>query len=106
MSYLDVPCAQLYYEVDGAGPAVLLVHAGVAHLRMWDEQVAAWKDRFTVIRYDQRGFGKTTCDDRPFSNRDTSGFSLTIFVSSARRSSGCRVAARSRQTSPSSTRIE
>jgi 3-oxoadipate enol-lactonase len=70
LSYLDVPCAQLYYEVDGAGPPVLLVHAGVAHLRMWDEQVAAWKDHFTVIRYDQRGFGKTTCEDRPFSNRD------------------------------------
>src|SRR5262249_29887471 len=60
----------LYYEVDGNGPPVLLVHAGVAHLRMWDEQVAAWRDRFTVIRYDQRGFGKTTCEDRPFSNRD------------------------------------
>jgi pimeloyl-ACP methyl ester carboxylesterase len=22
------------------------------------------------VRYDQRGFGKTTCEDRPFSNRD------------------------------------
>ena len=70
MSYLDVPCARLYYEVDGDGPPVLLVHAGVAHLRMWDEQVAAWRDQFTVIRYDQRGFGKTTCEDRPYSNRD------------------------------------
>ena len=70
MSYLDIPCARLYYEVDGEGPPVLLVHAGVAHLRMWDEQIAAWRDRYTVMRYDQRGFGKTTCQDRPFSNRD------------------------------------
>ena len=70
MSYLDIPCARLHYEVDGDGPPVLLVHAGVAHLRMWDEQVAAWRDRFKIIRYDQRGFGKTTCEDRPYSNRD------------------------------------
>jgi pimeloyl-ACP methyl ester carboxylesterase len=70
LSYLDIPCARLYYEVDGEGPPVLLVHAGVAHLRMWDEQVAAWRDRFKIIRYDQRGFGKTTCDDQPYSNRD------------------------------------
>ena len=40
MSYLDIPCARLHYEVDGDGPPVLLVHAGVAHLRMWDEQVS------------------------------------------------------------------
>jgi 3-oxoadipate enol-lactonase len=70
MSYLDIPCARLYYEVDGAGPPVLLLHAGVAHLRMWDEQVAAWRDRFQLIRYDQRGYGRTTTDDVAYSNRD------------------------------------
>jgi 3-oxoadipate enol-lactonase len=70
MSVLDVSGGKLYYEVDGAGPAVLLIHAGVAHLRMWDEQVAAWRDRFQLIRFDCRGFGRTTTDDVPFSNRD------------------------------------
>ena len=49
----------IYYEVDGNGPDLTLIHAGVAHLRMWDEQVAAWRDRFRVIRYDTRGFGRT-----------------------------------------------
>src|SRR4026207_490141 len=70
MSYLDVPCAQLYYEVDGEGPPVVLRRAGVAPLRMWDQQVAAWRDRFRVIRYDMRGFGRTTTDDIAYSNRD------------------------------------
>jgi pimeloyl-ACP methyl ester carboxylesterase len=45
-----------------------MIHAGVAHLRMWDEQVEAWRDRHRVIRYDTRGWGRTVCEDVPFSN--------------------------------------
>ena len=68
--YVDVPGGRLYYEVDGSGPALTLIHAGVAHLRMWDEQVAAWRNRWRVIRYDTRGFGRTLSEDVPYSNRD------------------------------------
>ena len=67
---LAVPGGELYYEVDGEGPAVVLLHAGVANSRMWDAQVDVWRDRFRVIRYDQRGLGRTTIEDVPFSNRD------------------------------------
>ena len=67
--YVDVTGGRLYYEVEGDGPAVTLVHAGVANLRMWDGQVAAWRDRFRVIRYDTRGFGRTITEDVPYSNR-------------------------------------
>ncbi len=68
--YVDVPGGKLYYEVEGEGPAVTLIHAGVAHLRMWDEEVAAWRDAYRVIRYDCRGFGRTRVEDVPYSNRD------------------------------------
>jgi pimeloyl-ACP methyl ester carboxylesterase len=37
---------------------------------MWDEQVAALRDAYRVIRYDTRGFGKTRVDDVPYSNKD------------------------------------
>jgi len=67
--FIDAPGARLYYEAEGDGPALTLIHAGVAHLRMWDEQVAAWGDRFRVIRYDTRGFGRTVTEDVPYSNR-------------------------------------
>jgi 3-oxoadipate enol-lactonase len=70
VSFLEIPGGQLHYETDGSGPAVLLIHAGVAHLRMWDEQVAAWRDRFQVIRHDTRAFGRTITEDVPYSNRD------------------------------------
>jgi 3-oxoadipate enol-lactonase len=67
--FVEVPGGRLYYEVDGDGTPLTLIHAGVAHLRMWDEQVAAWRDRFRVIRYDTRGFGRTITEDVPYSNR-------------------------------------
>jgi 3-oxoadipate enol-lactonase len=70
--FLDVPGGRLYYEVDGelGGKPVTFLHAGVAHLRMWDEQLAAFLAAgLRVIRYDTRGFGRTETQDVPFSNR-------------------------------------
>jgi pimeloyl-ACP methyl ester carboxylesterase len=67
--FIDVEGARLYFEADGSGSPVVLIHAGVAHLRMWDAQVAAWRDRHRVIRYDTRGFGRTLTQDVPYSNR-------------------------------------
>lgn len=69
--YVEFPGSRIYYEVDGDGPGLTFVHACVAHLRMWDAQVAAFKDRYTVVRLDLRGFGKsTTAEDVTFSSRD------------------------------------
>ncbi len=55
--------------MDGEGEPVVLIHAGIANLRMWDEQVPALADSYRVIRYDTRGFGRTETEDVPFSNR-------------------------------------
>src|SRR6188508_735794 len=61
--------ARIYYEAEGSGEPVLMIHAGVANLRMWDDQVAALRDAYRVIRYDTRGFGRTETDAVEFSNR-------------------------------------
>lgn len=66
---LETNGARIYYEVDGHGPAAAFIHAGVADLRMWDDQVAALRDDYRVIRYDTRGFGRTETDAVEFSNR-------------------------------------
>lgn len=57
--FAPVNGARLYYEVAGQGPALLLLHAGVADSRMWDEQFAALAQHYQVIRYDLRGFGQS-----------------------------------------------
>ena len=60
---------RLYYEAAGTGQPLVLIHAGVADCRMWDEQFSAFAQQYRVIRYDTRGFGKTTSEDVAFSNR-------------------------------------
>jgi 3-oxoadipate enol-lactonase len=60
----------LAYERVGSGPAVLLIHEGIADRTMWDPQWQRWRDRFTLIRYDQRGFGDSPDPDGPYSLHD------------------------------------
>lgn len=50
---------ELHHLVEGSGPAVLLLHAGVADLRMWDGLSAALRSDHLVVRCDLRGFGGT-----------------------------------------------
>jgi 3-oxoadipate enol-lactonase len=69
IGYVGTNGARLYYEVDGEGPDVLAIHAGIANLRMWDDQVDALAPHYRVIRYDTRGFGHTETDAVEFSNR-------------------------------------
>ncbi len=66
---LETNGARIYYEAEGSGEPVVLVHAGIADLRMWDDQVAALRDSYRMIRYDTRGFGRTETDAVEFSNR-------------------------------------
>jgi pimeloyl-ACP methyl ester carboxylesterase len=51
--------AKLHHRVDGSGPMVVLLHAGVADLRMWDAQTDALVAERCVLRCDLRGFGQT-----------------------------------------------
>ena len=71
MTHLDVPGGSLYYETAGPrdAPALLLIHAGIASLRMWDPQVEALAAGHFVVRFDTRGFGLTTTENVAFSNR-------------------------------------
>jgi len=57
---IDVPGARLLTEVSGRGEPLVLLHGFSLDLRMWDAQVAAFAERFHVIRYDLRGFGRST----------------------------------------------
>jgi pimeloyl-ACP methyl ester carboxylesterase len=66
--YLEVEGGRIYYEVESAGHPLLLIHGGLGSLRMWDDQVPAFAERYRVIRYDTRGFGQTETDEVPFSN--------------------------------------
>jgi 3-oxoadipate enol-lactonase len=68
--FVEINGAQLYYEVAGAGEPLVLLHAGVADSRMWDEQFATFAQHYQVIRYDQRGFGKSAVPTHAFKSHE------------------------------------
>jgi pimeloyl-ACP methyl ester carboxylesterase len=49
----------LVYELRGQGPTAVLLHGFTLDLRMWDDQLPGLLDRFRVLRYDRRGFGRS-----------------------------------------------
>ncbi len=58
-----MPGARLYFEVQGSGPALILIghpmnSSGFATI------AAILADDYTVITYDPRGFGRSPIDDR------------------------------------------
>jgi pimeloyl-ACP methyl ester carboxylesterase len=67
--YADVAGARLYYEMAGEGATLVLVHAGIADRRMWDDQWLTFQSKYRVMRYDMRGFGNSPMHPGPFSNR-------------------------------------
>ncbi|HEY0733987.1 MAG TPA: alpha/beta hydrolase [Herpetosiphonaceae bacterium] len=68
--FAEVNGTRLYYEIAGSGQSLVMVHAGVADRRLWDEQWQVFAERYTVIRYDMRGFGKSAVAEGTFSHHD------------------------------------
>jgi 3-oxoadipate enol-lactonase len=57
---LPVAGADLFYETEGSGTPVVLIHGFSLDTRMWDPQMPALRDIATLIRVDLRGFGRST----------------------------------------------
>ncbi len=67
-----VPGGRLHVVDEGSRtrPPLVLLHAGIADLRAWDEMVPSLVDAgYRVVRFDARGFGASPAEDIPFSDR-------------------------------------
>ncbi len=60
--------AHIYYEVAGAGRPFVMIHAGVADSRQWNNEFAHFQRSFRVLRYDLRGYGKSEPVEGDFSH--------------------------------------
>lgn len=89
---VSAPGATIHTVDEGSGPPVVLLHAGIADLRAWDAMVPHLVDAgYRVVRYDQRGFGRSVTDDVEFSNRadviavlDALGIDRAVLVGNSR----------------------
>jgi pimeloyl-ACP methyl ester carboxylesterase len=66
--FAGVGKAQLYYELAGAGQPFVMIHAGVADSRQWNNEFTHFAQRYRVLRYDMRGYGKSEPVDGEFSH--------------------------------------
>lgn len=66
MPTLEAPGATLHYEVHGAteprAPAVAFVHGSGGNGISWWQQVPHFAQRYRVVVFDHRGFGRSRCE--------------------------------------------
>ena len=64
---------EVAYERAGTGPPIVFVHGAAADGRMWQPQLEALADEFTVVAWDEPGAGRSSDvppDVRPGGLRD------------------------------------
>src|SRR5947209_274318 len=84
MNFVDVNGAQLRYEVRGEGYPLVLLHGGLADMRMWDEHMEPLSRRYRVIRFDMRGFGESVMPPGPFAfHEDVAGLLHALGITRA-----------------------
>jgi pimeloyl-ACP methyl ester carboxylesterase len=49
---LTIGGVQVYYKDEGRGPVILMIHGSVSTLNTYDQEVAALKNRYRIIRFD------------------------------------------------------
>lgn len=60
MPFMKIKGRAIYYEDQGDGEPVILLHHGFGCTRMWDEIVAALVlSGYRVVTYDRRGYGRS-----------------------------------------------
>src|SRR5688572_28623774 len=69
--FAEINGARIHYEVAGDGPPLVFLHAYTLDCRMWDDQFEHFTDRYRVVRYDTRGFGRSDVPtEAPYSNHE------------------------------------
>ena len=58
--YVLVDGGKLFYELAGSGKNIVLLHDGMVNREIWDEQFPLLAKTFRVVRYDRRGYGKSS----------------------------------------------
>jgi 3-oxoadipate enol-lactonase len=79
MAFADVNGQRIRFDETGRdGPPVILAHGYLMDRTMFAPQVSALSGEFRVITWDERGFGETEYDGKPFTYWDSAGDCLGL----------------------------
>lgn len=67
---VKVEGGEIAFETLGRGSPILFIHSAIADRRMWDHDFARYANDHQVVRFDLRGFGRSTPATGPFSCGD------------------------------------
>jgi pimeloyl-ACP methyl ester carboxylesterase len=80
--YVDIGGLNTWYDEDGAGDPLVLLHGGLSTNETWGAQTPVFAERFRVVAPERRGHGHTADVDGPLSYAamatDTIGFLETV----------------------------
>jgi pimeloyl-ACP methyl ester carboxylesterase len=70
--FAQVNGTKLYYEIAGKGKPLVLIHGSFGDRRHWDFQFKELSNKYKVLRYDVRGYGKSALPnpDEPYRDAD------------------------------------
>jgi pimeloyl-ACP methyl ester carboxylesterase len=68
--YVEANGVRTYYEVDGAGDPLLLLHGGLATNALWGSQIPAFAQHYRVVAPERRGHGHTPDVEGPITYQD------------------------------------
>jgi 3-oxoadipate enol-lactonase len=66
--YIKTGNDSIFYEISGSGPTMVLIHDGLVHSEVWNAQFSYFSKEYKVIRYDRRGYGKSSPATGNYSN--------------------------------------
>lgn len=66
--YVNVGNDSIFFETLGSGKVIILIHDGLIHREVWDSQFSLFSKDYRVIRYDRRGYGKSSPASGTYSN--------------------------------------
>jgi len=67
--FINVKDGKLYYEMKGHGDeTIVFIHDGLVHAEVWNNQFETFSEKFRVVRYDRRGYGRSPKPEKNYSN--------------------------------------
>ena len=69
---------QIYFEEHGSGEPLLLIMGWGGNAATWKPQLPGLAERYRVILFDNRGAGRTSAPDEPYTIRQMAGDTLAL----------------------------